>query len=447
MYNRTMNPQTPIQLKITAPSLDDCKAQLYKQFNTDYEIVDFRTVMQPRLMGLLAPKPMVEATYITKGTVSVPKISEYYRDTPGSYGRTSGEAGIRYGGNPPAAEDFDTAKENILKKRFDSPSQNAVKDLINRAQLSKQLEDINRKIDSLSQSSSQKNEHPVIAKIEALLVQNEFTSSYIEEIKDKIRKEFSIDELDDFNSVRNSVADWIGEDIKLAGKYKGRLPHVIVIVGPTGVGKTTTIAKMASKVKYLARKNNVPKSQEPNMHMITIDNMRVAAEDQLKHYGDVLDISVEKAGKKEDLESLFRQYNDPKVNYVFIDTSGFSPNDNRNIAGLVEMLDVPKMHADIFLAVSASTKTRDLEKIMRHYEQFNFRSVIITKCDETSSYGNILSVLHERGKSISWITTGQEVLNTLEPATQAYFLRNLEGFDVDEDHIANKFPADTAEGR
>ncbi|MBR1911463.1 MAG: hypothetical protein IJ828_03790 [Treponema sp.] len=448
MYNnRTFNQQvssTPIQLKITGSTLDECKEQLYKQFSTDYEIVDYRIVMQPRFFGILSPKPMVEATYITKNTVSLSKPSDYYRSSQASYGDMP--PGVHRAGTAVAPrEDFASARDNILKQQMNSPSQNAIKDLLKNAQISKQLEDIKDKIDSLSQKTAERDEHPTIVKLERLLNQNEFSVSYIEEIKTRIRKDFSMEELDDFDFVRDAVVGWIGDDIKISGKYKGKTPHVIVIVGPTGVGKTTTIAKMASKVKYLARKGNIPKGQQPVMHMITIDNMRVAAAEQLEHYGEALDVSVEKAGNKDDLEDLYRLYNDPKVKYIFIDTSGFSPNDNKNIAGLVKMLDIPKMHADIFLAVSASTKTRDLEKILRNYEPFNFRSVIITKCDETSSYGNILSVLHEKGKSISWITTGQEVLNTLEPASQAYFLKALDGFDVDENYILHKFPTDTVE--
>lgn len=449
MYNnRSFNQQvssTPIQLKITGPTLEACKEQLYKQFSTDYEIVGYRTVMQPRLGGLLSPKPVVEATYITKNTVSLSKPSDYYSGVQSNYGEILSGMNRTSGAPASSREDFVTARNNILKQQIDSPAQNAIKDLLKNAQVNKQLEEIKSKIDTLSMKTAEREEHPSIVKLEKLLVQNEFSPFYIEEIKNRLRKEFSIEELDDFELVKNSVVDWIGENIKIAGKYKGKSPHIIVIVGPTGVGKTTTIAKMASKVKYLSRKNNVPKGQEPVMHMITIDNMRVAAAEQLEHYGEALDVSVEKAGTKDDLETLYRQYNDPKVKFIFIDTSGFSPNDNKNIAGLVKMLDIPKMHADIFLAVSASTKTKDLEKILRNYEQFNFRSVIITKCDETSTYGNILSVLHEKGKSISWITTGQEVLNTLEPASQLYFLKTLDGFDVDENHILQQFPNETAE--
>lgn len=445
MYNRALSQQPDIQQKVRGASLDECKQILYNQFKTDYVIVDHRIVMKPRLGGLISPKPIVEATYIIKeNSFSSAKASSSY---PQNSYINSSVINSRNSSLP--NEDFTTSRDNILKQRLETPSQNTVKDLLKNAQLAKQLEEISNKIDNLSQqaSVSRQDEHPTVLKIEDLLKLNEFTSSYIDMIKARIRKEFSIEELNDFNLVKESVADWIGENIKISEKYKGKTPHVIIIVGPTGVGKTTTIAKMASKVKYIARKNNVPRSQEPVMHMITIDSMRVAALDQLEHYGDALEVSVEKAKGRDDLETLYRQYNDPKVNFIFIDTSGFSPNDNKHIADLVSSIDIPKMHADIFLAVSATTKARDLEKIIRNYEQFDFRSVIITKCDETSSYGNILSVLYEKGKSISWLTTGQEVLNTLEPATEAYFLKNLDGFDVDEDHILNKFPNDTTEDR
>ena len=305
--------------------------------------------------------------------------------------------------------------------------------------MSKKLDDMAALLSKVSESSSVKDEHETVLKVASLLEQNEFSKSYIEEIKDRIRGEFKLEELDDEQLVLSQVADWIGEDVSVAPRFPGKKkPHVIIVVGPTGIGKTTTIAKMAAEIKMSAKKG---KDRDPIIHMITTDSVRVAAKEHLDRYPDVLGLNVDKVDSKEDLENLLGIYIGAKAkgDFVFIDTSGFSPNDYDHISRLQDMLDVRNLKADIYLAVSATTKGRDLDKIFKNYEPFGFRSVIVTKCDETSTYGNVLSVLHEKRKAVSWITVGQEVLHTLKRADPVYFVRNLDGFDVDRGHLERKF--------
>ena len=106
------------------------------------------------------------------------------------------------------------------------------------------------------------------------------------------------------------------------------------------------------------------------------------------------------------------------------------------------LLDVPGLRPDVYLTFSAEKKARDLEKIILNYESFNFDSVIITKCDETTCYGNVLSVLAEKNKSIAYITDGQKVPRDIKRATVVNFLKNLEGFDINRFHIDERFPED-----
>ena len=105
------------------------------------------------------------------------------------------------------------------------------------------------------------------------------------------------------------------------------------------------------------------------------------------------------------------------------------------------MLDVRGLNPDVYLAVMASTKGRDLKKIMQNYEPFGYQSVIITKCDESDQYGNVISVLSERHKSVSYLTDGQNVSKTLSRASVVDFLIRLENFKIDRTHIEDKFGA------
>ena len=192
---------------------------------------------------------------------------------------------------------------------------------------------------------------------------------------------------------------------------------------------------MAARIVLTADKAGRPR---PPVRMVTIDTTRVGAEQQLQSYGEIMDIQVDKAESPEEVGKFFGQYKD-SMDTLLVDTSGYSPNDYDSIAKMRKFLDVPGLHPDVYLAVTASTKARDLVNIMQNYEMFNFRSVIITKCDETTHFGNILSVLAEKNKSISYITDGQPVSRFFEKATVVRFLTNLADFNIDRSHIDDIF--------
>ena len=97
------------------------------------------------------------------------------------------------------------------------------------------------------------------------------------------------------------------------------------------------------------------------------------------------------------------------------------------------------MNPDIYLTVMASTKVRDLQNIMQNYEPFGYSSVIVTKCDESEQLGNVISVLHEKHKSVSYVTHGQVASRDIDKADVVNFLIRLENFKVDRVHIEDKF--------
>ncbi len=454
MYSDARSTPPVPQLEIEGTSLDDCRKKLYALYGTDYTISNYKTVPKTSFFGL-RQKLVVQATYFLRGQgVGVGVGAPLSRMNP--YPQMGGPAaqmplakGMGVPGGLSTADaaplnsipagggqnDFLRSRDELLEKRASS----SIASILEVSKMSKQIAEMSRKIDSLSRESASKEEHPSIVKIDEILKQNEFNQYYIDKMNERIRAEFSLDSLDDFDTVQRTVVDWIGGDIHIAPHFEPKSPQVIVVVGPTGVGKTSTIAKMAAEIKISAKKAHRP---APVIHMIVADTMRVAAKEQLEHYGEALEVSVEKADTQEDLKKLFNGYNTSKVDFIFIDTGGYSPNDFENIAKMQEMLEIPGMKPETYLAIAASTKARDLEKIIRNYEPFDFRSIIITKCDETSTYGNVLSVLYAKNKKIAMLTTGQAVLHHLERAAPLYFLRRLDGFVKDEEHIKQNFGSD-----
>ncbi len=277
-------------------------------------------------------------------------------------------------------------------------------------------------------------EHETILKIEVLLENNDFSSGYIRKILSRIRNEFTLEDLVNYDLVQDTVVNWVGESIAIGDNRNTVRPRIIALVGPTGVGKTTTVAKLAAAYSLAAVKGSRPL----NVRVITIDNYRIGAKQQIEIYGNIMNIPVSCAETPSDLQTLVAMYQD--VDVILIDTIGKSPKDFSRIAEMRHFLEAAGQCTDVYLAVSATTKASDMHEIMRQYETFGYGSVIITKFDETSRVGNIISALEEKKKPVSYITTGQRVPLDFEQASAVRFLTNLEGFKINRARIEERFP-------
>ncbi len=277
-------------------------------------------------------------------------------------------------------------------------------------------------------------EHETIRKVESLLELNDFSASYTRSFVSRMKREFSLEDLDRYDYVQDQVIGWIGESIQTWSAPEAAKPRVIALVGPTGVGKTTTVAKLAAGYALAAAKGQRPL----NVRVITIDNYRIGAKQQIEIYGNIMNIPVSCAETPSDLHTLMAMHADADV--VLIDTIGKSPRDYPKIAEMRQFLDAAGSLAEVHLAMSATTKASDMREIMQQYETFGYRSVIVTKLDETTRVGNIVSVLDERKKPVSYVTTGQRVPQDFEEASAVRFLTNLEGFRVNRARIEERFP-------
>ncbi|MBM7023374.1 hypothetical protein [Treponema sp. Marseille-Q4523] len=405
-------------LKMTGRTLDECKAKLFEKFNNEYTIRGKRTMLKGGFFGI-GQKEVVEVSY------TVDREDDVQKNT---VARTTGISSRDGTDALDAAAAFNKTKDELLR----AAQMTAFNTALN-ARMTQMEENFSKQLKSISFAASEK--HPSIKKIESLLEENEFTFSYINEITEKLQSNFTLDSLDDFKAVERKVVDWIGKTISIAPEKIQRPPHVVVIVGPTGVGKTTTLVKLATKMVSEAKREE---RRIPSFAFITTDTMRVGAYEQLASYSTIFETELEKAETVEDLKKLYDEKRE-NLDAIFIDTSGYSPNDTENIGKMKAVLDVRGMKPDIYLAVAASTKAKDLANIMQNYEQFGYNSVIVTKCDESKQYGNIISVLHEKNKKISYIADGQKVVRDIHRADVVEFLIRLSGFDVDRVHIEDEF--------
>ena len=194
----------------------------------------------------------------------------------------------------------------------------------------------------------------------------------------------------------NALSQWI------PGIFRGQ--RAVVLVGPTGVGKTTTIAKIAANFSLIDAKK---------VGLITVDTYRIAAVDQLKRYAEIIGIPLHVAFDPQELKEGIAKMKDRDL--ILIDTAGRSQNNFLQINELKNYLQ--DVDAEIHLVISATTKSTDVDEIVRAFGQVSIDRVIITKLDETTSYGVILQTCQRTRDPLYFLTTGQGVPEDIEVAT------------------------------
>ena len=250
------------------------------------------------------------------------------------------------------------------------------------------------------------------------LLKNEVCEQYVNqilgEIEKFIRPGHSVDTI--LSNVYQKLILRFGQPKSLELE-KGK-PHVLFFIGPTGVGKTTTIAKIASKYKV---------DYEKKVAFITADTYRIAATEQLQVYANILDAPMSIVYSKDELNAEVEKYCEDDL--IFVDTAGFSHRNEEQkgdiktlIGGLSE--DYKK---EVFLVLSATTKYRDLLEIVDTYRTISDFKLIFTKLDETTTYGNMLNIKLYSGADLSYTTNGQNVPDDIELFDSQKIVKKLLG--------------------
>jgi len=189
---------------------------------------------------------------------------------------------------------------------------------------------------------------------------------------------------------------------------------VIALVGPTGAGKTTTIAKLASRFAEANAARDVA--------LVTTDTARIGAREQLYGFGRQLGIAVHEASSGSDLDQLLERLKDYKL--VLIDTAGLGPRDRTLAAQLQWLRAAPKVST--LLVLPANTSFNDMDEVVRRFSAANLQGVVLSKLDETGRFGTALSVAVDHRLPITWVTDGQDVPEDLHRASAANLVLRLE---------------------
>ena len=182
-------------------------------------------------------------------------------------------------------------------------------------------------------------------------------------------------------------------------------PRLVLFMGPTGVGKTTTIAKIASHFVM---------DEKKRLALLTADTYRIAAAEQLRTYANILEVPFRVVYTKEEAAAAVADFND--YDYIFVDTAGHSHQNEEQLNNMRELMDTLKQAGEYqtFLVLSATTKYRDLLKIASNYEEVSDYQMIFTKLDETSTLGNLLNLKLYTDAEIAYVTCGQNVPEDIE---------------------------------
>ncbi len=264
--------------------------------------------------------------------------------------------------------------------------------------------------------------HMFVKMLYNVLLDNEVQEKYINQVlgdMDKVlRTSHSLDNL--LSSVYQKMVLKLGTPTRIqTGEKK---PKVVFFIGPTGVGKTTTIAKIASKFKV---------EEGKKVGLITADTYRMAAANQLQTYANILGVPLNVIYSAEELldtvKRQMREYQDTDV--ILVDTIGFSHRNQEQKADTKKLITslTGYYESEVYLVLSATTKQKDLLDIANSYMEFTDFNLIFTKLDETKSLGNIFNMKLYTGASLSYITTGQNVPDDIEIVNAQKLVKQLLG--------------------
>ena len=244
-------------------------------------------------------------------------------------------------------------------------------------------------------------------------VEEQYADLILSEIESTIKKDTAIDQI--LASIYQKIVLKLGKTKVISGSEEEA--KYIFFIGPTGVGKTTTIAKIASELKLQKKKK---------VALVTSDTYRIAAVEQLRTYANILGIPLKVVYSEEEMKQAKDEYEEYDV--VLIDTAGRSHKNAEQTEDIHKLIQaIPEEDREVFLVLSATTKYKDLVRITETYSSIAKYSLIFTKLDETCCIGNILNIKMLTGASLSYSTSGQMVPDDIEKINAQKIAKQLLG--------------------
>ena len=264
-----------------------------------------------------------------------------------------------------------------------------------------------------------KAEDSVAQKVKSLFMNKGIAESWLDEV---LLSLLDNDILEDASLLVSYLLEEIDESLEVQKETLNE-PKIMMLVGPTGVGKTTTIAKLAARYAFLM-------DRPYKVALLNLDSYKVGAYEQLAHYADIMQIEHLTVENPEAFKAALEEVKECDI--VLVDTAGMSPYDTQKFIKSVEFVQseaVRKM--EVSLVLSATVKYEVMNDIYNNFSFLNLDSLIISKFDETKHFGTLLNFMLLYKTPMSYFSVGQEVPDDLISASKEYLLEKFIG-DLDE---------------
>jgi len=400
--------------KYLAPTMKEALDKMKKDLGSEAVILGSRKISRGGLLDFLG-KEMVELTATTEENVltrkkrspaeKVPKgsrlsvtvgdegpVSDKQREHfPGLIRSRLTDSTAEKPGRPPAAARPDNGSVSLLQR---------------------ELQDIKSAMGEMAEQIRYQRMPALPSPLKDIykrLVENELAEEITLELIQRLYGHFSENEYTDTGRVEKYLINEITSLIRIARPMpiREKEPLVLAFIGPSGVGKTTTLAKLATNKNFYGKNK---------LALITADTYRVAATQQLGTFSEITEIPMEIAHSPRDMSKAVAKHRDKEA--ILIDTAGGSQFNDRLIAELNRLLQAAAPD-EVHLVLSITTKPKDLLRTIKLFKLDQKVRLLFTKFDETLTFGSIVSVVRESGLPLSYLTFGQEVPEDIELADPA----------------------------
>jgi flagellar biosynthesis protein FlhF len=292
-----------------------------------------------------------------------------------------------------------------------------------RRQVAGQLDELHAMVVKLCEHASSAPAHDLpeaLFHVFTSLIEADVDETTVREWIERLRGEGVPRSLDDAAVVMNRVAEYLEAEISVSGPITtdANKCRVVALVGPTGVGKTTTIAKLAANYRLREKRR---------VGLITVDTYRVAAVEQLRTYADIIDLPMEVVATPREMREAVARMN--HLDLVLMDTAGRSPRDEVRIQELKSMLTEAEPD-EVHLVLSSTAGAKSLINTAERFADVGTTSLLMTKLDEAHSLGHLVSAVRSIPLPVSYLTDGQNVPDDIQVARSGAMANMLLGMSL-----------------
>lgn len=394
--------------KFTAKTEKDAINNAKKELGEGVVVMNVKKIKPKGFFALLRPQ-------LTEVTVALEEESEKYTSAVSAINQV-----IASSQNKALQGDVPDRTVTALKQESEEKKESAIEEKLDSLQslLAQQLKKPEEEAEKEEEPAEETETEKFMKLLHTTMLENEVDEQYAKEIMDEIAQVNKPNIPFDYAlaNIYQKMILKFGKPSSVTPAQKG--PKVVFFIGPTGVGKTTTIAKIASHFCV---------DEKKKVALLTADTYRIAAAEQLRTYANILEVPFRIIYGEEDLVSCLEEFSE--YDYILIDTTGHShQNDVQkdSMCKLIHSLD-EKAEKEIYLVLSATTKYKDLISIADSYEDIADYKLIFTKLDETTTLGSLFNMKLYTGAPLSYVTCGQNVPDDIEEFNPQKIVKRLLG--------------------